>query len=61
MDEFSYAIEKERAWVAKRNKMDTGSYCEEESHQAKTASKIIKAYQDLSQVLIEYERNGYKL
>lgn len=58
--DFDLILDLERRWCAKRNKMDRGSYCEDASPEAVLASKIITKCRELADVLLTYERQGYK-
>lgn len=60
MNEFNSAIERERAWDKHLNTMDRGSYCEDPANDYAAARKIYQTYKLLSDLLLDYERKGYK-
>lgn len=59
-DEVQFAINRERQWREHRGTKDCGSYCEEQSQEAALANRIIAAYKEISNCILELERCGLK-
>lgn len=54
-------LEESRYWRSRLKGLDSGSYCEEPCQQYSILIKIVKAYEDIIDNMLKYERYGYKL